>query len=31
MDSQVGTLEESVLGVWKDAYIPKTEKVVEAG
>ena len=31
MDTKVGTLEESVLGVWKDAYIPKTEKVVEEG
>ena len=31
MDTKVGTLEESVLGVWKDAYIPQTEKVVEEG
>ena len=31
MDTKVGTLEESVLGVWKDAYIPKTTKVVEEG
>lgn len=31
LDTKANTLEESILGVWKDAYIPKTEKVVEEG